>query len=433
MMNTYPFATENLNRIFRVSSRRSDLIGSQENTWLEFKKNFTWAAREEYARTMAAFANTRGGYLVFGVANKPRKMVGLTDDTFEQLDPAALSEQLESFFSPQPQWEKEIHSFQGMDFGMIYTWPAEKRPVIAMKNGNEKISEGDIYYRYNGRSKRIGYTELNDLIEENRRKEQDYWIQHMRRLEQVGVANAAVLDLDTGVVSGAEGAFLIDESLLPELQFIKEGEFSEREGAPTLKLLGDLQPIEAKTIRKTEVRERPVGIHVQEIVTNFLQQKTVKDPEAYIQEICFQTTAFLPIYYYMSLAGLSRQETIRRVENVKARLQTKKKLVEILHEDRDFAFPIPNTYSESAQKRQYYQEQILNQSLPDVISPTELRYVLKAVRSLEVADIDSEYLLPRLKMWFDDHYYQQEEVDLANDLRQAICHVDRLLNDVSDS
>lgn len=48
------------------------------------------------------------------------------------------------------------------------------------------------------------------------------------------------MNLETGEVDGASGKFIIDEKLLKEIEFIKEGEFKEKSGTPTLKLVGEL-------------------------------------------------------------------------------------------------------------------------------------------------------------------------------------------------
>ena len=44
---------------------------SRESTWLEFKESYGFASLGKYLKSFAAYANTRGGYIVFGVANNP--------------------------------------------------------------------------------------------------------------------------------------------------------------------------------------------------------------------------------------------------------------------------------------------------------------------------------------------------------------------------
>ena len=49
----------------------------QHNGWQEFKISFNWNSRDKYAKSMVAFANNKGGYIVFGVKDKPRDLVRL--------------------------------------------------------------------------------------------------------------------------------------------------------------------------------------------------------------------------------------------------------------------------------------------------------------------------------------------------------------------
>lgn len=64
----------------------------------------------------------------------------------------------------------------------------------------------------------------------------------------------------------------------------------------------------------------------------------------------------------------------------------------------------------------------------DGVLPADFRYAIQAVRSLIKKEIDADFLLPLLKGWFDA-YYADREVNVAGDLRMAICHVDKVLND----
>lgn len=93
-----PFSQEFMNEIFKISPRDTEKLITRECSWLEFKLNFNWGSKEDYARTLAAFANTSGGYIVFGISNSPRRIVGLTNNNFDKVDPAKISEFLNEFF-----------------------------------------------------------------------------------------------------------------------------------------------------------------------------------------------------------------------------------------------------------------------------------------------------------------------------------------------
>lgn len=74
---------------------------------------------------------------------------------------------------------------------------------------------------------------------------------HARRGSTVG--SKCVLNSVTGEVIGGKGSFLISEELLPQIQFIHSGTFVESGGQPTLKLLGDVVPINSQLVQPTKV------------------------------------------------------------------------------------------------------------------------------------------------------------------------------------
>ena len=66
----------------------------------------------------------------------------------------------------------------------------------------------------------------------------------------VGIDNAAVLNLTDGIVSAPGGRVIIDESIMKDLRYIKEGEFNEKVGAPTLKIIGEVEASSARVIER---------------------------------------------------------------------------------------------------------------------------------------------------------------------------------------
>jgi len=296
-----PFILESIKCIFETTSKDSEQIKCRESSRLDFKQSFSWGSRDEYARTMAAFSNTEGGYLVFGVRDNPRELVGLKNDKFEQIDQAKISSYLNDLFSPEIHWEMYTHEVQDKSFGLIYTHKATKRPIIATRNGDREIKEGDIFYRYRGQTKRIKYAELSGIIEDQITEEREYWVKHLEQIANIGAKNAAIFNIETGEVRGSGGSFYLDEALLPRLQFIKDGEFHETKGAPVLRVVGEVKTVKPGIILPTKTVEKPVLIRTPEIVYAFLDKKEVSGPIEYIKSICFEPSAYLPVYYYISL------------------------------------------------------------------------------------------------------------------------------------
>jgi len=422
-----PFSQEILNEIFRTSPHYPGKPISRESSWLEFKLSFNWGNRENYARTLAAFANTKGGYIVFGIGEKPRLLSGLQNDNFENFDSAKLSEYLNDNFSPEVGWDMHLHEVQGKLFGLIHSEESIEKPIIARKNAGNAIREGEIYYRYRGRTEKIKFPELRQIVDEQRRKEREYWIRHINQVAKIGVKNTAILDTVSGKVTGSGGSFIIDESLLPLLRFIREGEFQEIKGTPTLKLIGELKAIDSGFIQPTKTIYRTRAIRTIDIVHAFLTQKKVLEPLEYIKQICFETSAFLPIYYFINLAKLDIESTLDIIKNIQSRAPSRQKLIERIESNRKEALPIPTTNSETSNKIRNYRKDIINKLIDQSIEPPEIKYLLKSIRTLKKYEIEQSYIFPLLKKLFDSYYFDKN-ANLADDLRRTICHLDEELN-----
>lgn len=74
-----------------LSLRKDGSLYHRESQTLEFKESFNFAGLSEYFRDFAAFANNKGGWLIFGVKDRPkRELIGLNDKSSEQFDKLIL-------------------------------------------------------------------------------------------------------------------------------------------------------------------------------------------------------------------------------------------------------------------------------------------------------------------------------------------------------
>lgn len=420
-----PFSQTNLDKIFQLDPDHSDRIMSRESSWLEFKQNFNWASWEKYARTAAAFANARGGYIVFGIGNKPRKLTGMTNTNFEDTDPETITKDLNSSFAPALEWQSYVYFFQGQRFGMLFFWESSAKPVIATANRQE-FKEGDILFRYRGKTERIRHTELHAMIEARQTRNMDSWLRFIQRVARIGVDNAAVLDMLEGTVSGPGGTLVIDEKLLQKIRFIREGRFHERDGAMTLRLVGDVQPLSSNIIQPTRLVDKQVGITTPDIVHAFLQRAPVTSPREFIKQICFEASGYLPIYYFMTLARLAHSDVIKFVQGQNSRNQGQTKLLERLERDKACIPGKIGLTSQAGIRTQNCLQAIKNKEIDRDISPEDLKYALNAIRTLRGDEIDADYLFPILMYWFDTHYSTQPSVT-ADNIRKTICYVDCIL------
>jgi hypothetical protein len=420
------FSQEALNAIFRVSPSAPDRLISRESGSLEFKESFNWSNRDDYARTMAGFANAHGGYLVFGVGNKPRKMVGLKSANFEDIDPSSISEFLNDLFSPEIHWSMRIYELGGLTFGLIHVGEHSQKPVVARKNSG-KTKEGDVLYRYRGRTERIKYPELRELLEEQRRRDQRTWLRQLSRIARIGVSNAAVMDLETGKVTGRGGTFVIDAELLPKLKFIKEGQFAEKAGAPALRLVGDLQPVGEHLIQPVKTKVRTIAIRTPEIIRAFLQQDSVDEPLNFVRQVCFETSGFLPVYHFLRQAKLSMTEAVAVAQSVKSTAGGRTTLLKRLQSGATLFMPPPKGKSEAAQRKLYYLNLLRAGKRPGDLEGIELIRCVCAVHMLEPAEVAAHPPFKLLTQWFDDHFATGAAA-VTDAIRRVIAYVDEALN-----
>ncbi len=247
-----PLSTEMLSELFRLDTS-GRYIYHRESKNVEFKQNFNHAGWDEYLRNFSAFANNNGGYIVFGVKDKPKKPLGLKDESaemFDSIDEEYISGEVNKIFSPSIQWEKYLIEVDGKHFGVIYVYEGTIKPIIA-KHDEGCIKNGEIYYRYAGRTQKIEYGELNEIIENRIKQNTDQLVSLIDKISKIGPSNAAVLDADRGIIEkDKDNILILDEDLIPKIKFIKEGEFSEKKGATALRLVGDVHPVDQIEIIK---------------------------------------------------------------------------------------------------------------------------------------------------------------------------------------
>lgn len=94
------------------------------------------------------------------------------------------------YFSPEIEWEHCTFEFKNLSFGVIYTYPPRTKPSICKKiydaqNTKYSLKEGDIYYRYGGRSERIHYEELNAIMEDVCKAEEAQWLSFIKNASKI--------------------------------------------------------------------------------------------------------------------------------------------------------------------------------------------------------------------------------------------------------
>jgi hypothetical protein len=213
------------------------------------------------------------------------------------------------------------------------------------------------------------------------------------------------------------------------LSFIKEGEFSEIKGKPALKLIGNVEVISglpsaigSKKIVKTK------GIRIGDIVLAFLNLDRVEEPLEYLKQICFESTGFLPIYYFIKSANIDSTKAIEEIKGVISRSPAKSKLIGRLEQKTTQALGKPKGDTAAARKKRRFAEQLNKKTIDHNLSGKNLEYCLQSTRILSSDEVKhiSKYLRDLLKEWFNKHYSAASST-LADNLRRAICWVDEAL------
>lgn len=219
-------------------------IKRRESFDLEFKQNFQGGDNfVKVIKTMVGMANNKGGEIVFGVKDRPHLPIGMTNTRFHEVDPSEIDSKIREYFSSEIKWSSSTSTFNGKEFGILSISENDNKPIICKKNKDNILREGAIYYRYRGQTKEIEFAELKEILDKEKEKEKILWIKHIQKISMIGPRHVHLLDSFKGEITIGEGKILIDKNVIDKLHFIKEGHFSETNGEPTLRLIGDITGI----------------------------------------------------------------------------------------------------------------------------------------------------------------------------------------------
>lgn len=240
-MNT-EFDKQVLDELFKCDS--NGCLLATESYDIEYKVNFN--IDSDILKTMNGLANNRGGYIIFGVEPSNRKLKGLSDDKInfysQKIDSEEVRGRILIACQPNIEYKHYLHNIGTSKFILIYVEESKNKPHI-FANSQTDIKPGDIFYRYNDSIKKIQYAELNAIIESKRIKEQEKWMKFLGEIAKIGLDNVLIIDAKNGKMITSENytdGIVLDESILSKFKLIKEGQFNEISGDPTLKIIGNL-------------------------------------------------------------------------------------------------------------------------------------------------------------------------------------------------
>lgn len=308
-------------------------LTSGETDQHECKKSFGFKFSGQWLKAIAALANNRGGYILFGVHDKTGSLIdgvdysyaviGMEDDTFKSADPEKFAKLVKSTLDPTPRVQLATIELGGKLVGVIHVEQHPSRPVIVTRPEGDRMREGDIFFRYPGQSDRIKYSDLRSILDERDIHSRQTILPMIEKLLSIGPSRALIADLAAGTLGDGKRDIVIDSRLAEQLHFIREGQFDEKDGAPTLKLVGELKQMTGDQ----SDGERLVlnAIREDDILRKFIQQHKVEYPEAYIRAGLDHQRKWLPIFYYVSLSGKTAEEMAELISQEKTTHPTKKK------------------------------------------------------------------------------------------------------------
>ncbi len=232
-------------------------VKNRESSWLEFKEKFHKDIKR-YVKTIAAFANNKGGYIIFGVKDSPRKAIGLSNySEFRDFEGSKLSTILMNTLSGTVECEfdekKEKIAGKEIVLGVLKVKEATNKPIICkISDNSNKLREGAIYYRYYARNLEIKAGDLERLLQERIKKEIQIFLKHIKTISEEGPSNVGILSYN-GHLNIENRKLLIDKSLVDKLKIIKAGQFVQDSGAPALILRGEIEKISSGQINVSKI------------------------------------------------------------------------------------------------------------------------------------------------------------------------------------
>jgi predicted HTH transcriptional regulator len=124
-----------------------ELIQEGENLQCEFKRHFT--TPEKIAREMIAFANTKGGYLIFGV-DDDKQIVGVDS---EKAESEMIKDAVENYCEPPINYSIDFIELYGKEVVVVSIPESESKPHRIQDYKNElEINDAVVLVRINDKS-----------------------------------------------------------------------------------------------------------------------------------------------------------------------------------------------------------------------------------------------------------------------------------------
>ncbi len=402
------------------------ILKRREGQTIEFKLTFEWNSNEwkaAYLKTIAAFANSKGGYLIFGIDKKPHKLVGCSG--FDNVDVAHIVDSIQKYFHCDIPVEKELAIINGKEIGIIAVHECPGKPVICIKDGqNSKnqfvLREGLIYYRYAGKSSEIKSGDLINLIEGAKEKINQKWISTLSHITSAGISNIGVVNTATGLLNLSNSSFLISEEILKDIKVIDK--YSEKsDGEPGIRIIGTLDG-SARVIKQNRTIEEF------EVIQEFLERKGNFEYQSILERIPNFPSFAYPFFYFLNRCGQTREDLINQLIS-KPKFSEETPFIKKMLKDyrgwitkRKQSAPL-SQLGPKAKSRMIYFEQIKNGEDYSCGDNKNDIIFCEALLHLEKEDFNSQRSREYLLDIFKNNY---NTTSVAKAIREACCAIDIL-------
>lgn len=295
--------------------RRKDsawYLADGETSEQECKAEFVPKRLEPIIRAIAALANNRGGFIFIGVSDADARVTGMQGTAFQDTDVVRITDRAKTLLSPTPIFSKDVIELGGALVGVLHVEKHPHPPVIVCRDANG-LEDGAILFRYPGQSAKIKFGDLLDMLRERDRAAQQVLLTNASRLTDIGPDQALIVDTDKAELAAGDKRIVIDRALAEQLEFIREGQFDERQGAPTLKLMGEVHTVGQAGQAMKRVEGRALSADM--ALLAYLDHEAVFSPMQYIRLSALVQRQWLPLFYFIRLAGTTIGKAINALES----------------------------------------------------------------------------------------------------------------------
>lgn len=303
-----PFSQASLDSVLRVDCERGRVKASETDR-VEFKLVWNGGQADEYARSMAAFANNRGGYLVFGIKDGTGEIVGLPSDKFAGYDPARLSARVHDVVQPELDWDKTVIEICGKNVGLIYVAECHLKPIVGIKDTGS-IKDGAVYFRYGGETRHIRHVDLMNLIMEREKRLSATISDQVARIAEVGPYDAAILNITAGELEVSGRSLLLAKPLREQINRLARGEYQGEDEA--FELSGSVG-VKGEARGPTVIKGR---VSDYDVLRDFIDRVNVANPFDYIRHFLDTQTVWLPLFWFVLLYGKPIPQLIAELDKL---------------------------------------------------------------------------------------------------------------------